>query len=145
MRRWPSTVTVTVTSLTSVVVAIFDTLGREDLVQVVAGAARPLLHDREHVSMELAVLVAKSWVVEHADDVVENLVHRDIGMLPCVDDARCDILKDGRSYLASWLIENVGEMVFGKQRVRRVGTGRVCPDFVLVTPTSIDNSRRTLL
>ena len=57
--------------------------------------------------MDFAVAVSESGVVEHADDVVEHLVDRDVRVFPGVYDAWCHILQDDACDLASWIVKNV--------------------------------------
>jgi hypothetical protein len=72
-----------------VVLVVLDGLGREELVELVAvrGLLRPLAHRLEHVALDLDVLVAGRRVVEGTENVVDDFVDGDAGVLPGVDDA----------------------------------------------------------
>lgn len=93
---------------TAVVVSSLYGFRRQDVVQVFAVVVvRPVLDDLEHIVVDLAVRVANGWVVEHADDIVQDLVDGDVGVVPGVDDAGRDVLQDGDGDLASRCVQNV--------------------------------------
>jgi hypothetical protein len=123
------------------VVTSTHALGRKNVVQVVARAAGPFLDDLKHVSMELVVMVTEGRVVEHSDYVVKYLLNWHINMVPCVDDARRNILQNSRCYLTGRLIEDVGEMVFGQERMSWIRAAGVSPNLILVTATGVDHGR----
>jgi len=83
--------------------------------------------------------------MENADDVVKDLVHWDVGVVPGVNDTWCDILQDSSSDLSSGFIENIAEVVLRQEGVSWIGAMRVSPWLVLVICTTVDNSGRALL
>ena len=72
----------------SVVVASFDRCRAKNAVEIstVWLFVHPLSYGVEHVAMNLKVLVAQSWVMENAEDVIHYFIHRYTRILPCVDD-----------------------------------------------------------
>jgi hypothetical protein len=74
----------------------------------------PALNDSKHVVVELAVVVSHCGVVEHADDVVEDLLDWNIRVFPCVDDTGSDVLENRGCDLAGGCVENIGEMILGQ-------------------------------
>lgn len=93
---------------TAVVMSRFYRLGRKNVIKVFAAVVvRPVLDYLKHVVVDFAVRVAESRVVEDADDVAEDLVDGDVGMVPGVDDAGRDVLQDRHGDLASRCVENV--------------------------------------
>lgn len=68
-----------------VVFATLDRIRREHMVQFMA--ARVLLcphtNSLEHVTLNVNALVAESWMVECAKNIVYHLVDGDIGIIPC--------------------------------------------------------------
>lgn len=55
----------------------------------------------EHVSMDFDVFIAKSWVVEGADDVVDDFVDGDVGVFPGEEDAAIWLLVGGKLMMES--------------------------------------------
>jgi len=92
----------------------------------------PALDHGKHIVVELAVMVSQCGVVEHAYDVVEDLVDRDIGVFPCVDYTGGNVLEDRRCNLACGFVEDVGEVVLGEHGMSGVCTMGIGPRFVLV-------------
>ena len=70
--------------------------------------------------------------MESADDVAHDFFDGNVGMFPGVYNTGCNILEDDGSHVSGRWIEDIGEVVFGKHRVRRVSTIGICPWFVLV-------------
>lgn len=95
----------------------------------------PPLHNIIHVAVKLAVVVAERGVVKDAIDVFKDLVHRDFGMLPGIDDTRSDVLKDCSRNLPRNLIQDVGKVVFRKNGVSGIRTMGVSKSFILVFST----------
>lgn len=77
-------------------------------------------------------MVPHCGMVEHAYDVVEDLVDGDVRVFPCVDDAGSDVLKNGGCNLAGGCVEDVGKVVLREQRVSRVGAMGIGPGLVLM-------------
>lgn len=127
-----------------VVVTSLDALRTEDLVEVVA-SVRPLFHDCKHGVVDLAVGVTNGRMVKDADHVVQDLIFGDFGVVKSVDDARCDVLQDASCDLTSRLVEYVAEMVLGKEGMSGISAGGVCPDFVLVLATGVNDAAASLL
>ena len=77
-----------------VVTAVFHRLGREDRVEVVSVRllVDPSADCCEHVPLDLDALVTKGWVMEGAEDIGHHFFHWDTWVLPCVEDARSDVL-----------------------------------------------------
>lgn len=93
---------------------------------------RPLAHSLKHVAMNLNPFVAGGWVVEGAEDVVQNFVDGDAGVFKGVEDPangtkvnvrekrertgggglRNDILNYCDGNTPSARVENVGKVVF---------------------------------
>lgn len=78
--------------------------------------------------------------MEHSESVIQNLLYRDIGILPGKNNARCNVLQDSRCHLASWLIQYIGEVVFRQHGVSRIRTVSVRPRLVLVFATSVNDT-----
>ena len=55
--------------------------------------------------------------MEDSDNVIEYLLHWNIGMLPRKYNARCNVFEDSSCHLTGWLVENIREVVFRQQRV----------------------------
>lgn len=79
--------------LQDVILTLLDRLGGEDGLELVAlwVFVCPLLDCREHVSMELYVVVAKARMVEGSQDIISNFVDRDSRILPCVKDTAVNV------------------------------------------------------
>ncbi len=62
---------------TGVVASCLDRLGAQDMVDAVAiwVLINPLLDGREHVALDLAVLVAESWMMEGSQDIFADLAY----------------------------------------------------------------------
>lgn len=83
------------------------------------------------------MVVSQRRVVEYSGDIVEDLVDRDIGVFPCINDARSDILENCGCNLTGGSVENVRKVVFGEQGVRRVCALGIGPGLVLVLSTKL--------
>ena len=72
-----------------VVLALLDRLGPQELVELVTLRVRVRPHsDRlEHVFLDFDALVAKGRMMERPEDVVDNLVNGNVGVLPCKENA----------------------------------------------------------
>jgi hypothetical protein len=83
----------TLALLQDVVLTFFDRLGGEDGLELVAlwVFVSPLLDRREHVSVELYVVVAKARMVESSQDIVGNFVDRHSRILPRVEDTAVNV------------------------------------------------------
>lgn len=123
-----------------VVFALPNALRSEDVVEratSVGSRVDPALHDVEHASVDFAMRVSDGGVVEDADDIVENLLDGDVGMVPCVNNAGRDVFEDGGCDLAGWFVQDVGEVVFRQEGVCGVRAMRIRPHFVLMFATCI--------
>lgn len=89
--------------------------------------------------MGIIAHIAQDWVVEDLQAVIEYLVLGNIGVLPSVQNARRDVLHDCRSDPSGGLIQNVGKVVFGEQRVSGICAVRIGPWFVLVLARGIND------
>lgn len=71
-----------------VVLVVLDGVRREEVVEAVAVGRllRPLADRLEHLALNLDGLVARGWVVEGAQDIVDDLVDGDRGVFPGVHD-----------------------------------------------------------
>lgn len=69
----------------AVVAARLDGLRAEDVVELVAlwVLVHPLLDGGEHVALDLTVVVAESWVVEGAEDILDDFADWNTWVLPC--------------------------------------------------------------
>lgn len=67
--------------------SILDGLAPEDVVEFMATGAliRPLPNSVEHDLLDLDALVTDGWVMESAEDVVDNFVDGDAGVFPGVE------------------------------------------------------------
>ena len=85
-----------------VILAVLDSIGAEETVQLVAvrGLVDPILHRLVHVSLHLDTIVADGGVVKGPDDVVDDFVYGNTGVLPCVEDAA--MYGQQGSKLSSW-------------------------------------------
>jgi len=98
----------------------------------------PGLDNGEHVTVEFAMRVSNCWVVEHTDDVVEDLIDRNVWVFPGIQNTRGDVLEDCGSYFASRFIQNVGKVVFRREGVGGICAVRVGPGFVLVLSRGVN-------
>jgi len=97
-----------------VVVACFDALGAEKIVQSVSRVTlvmNPVLHTLEHASVQLEVVVTDSRVMEDTADIAHNFILGDVGMVPSVQNTGCNVLQDHSCKLASRLVQNVAEVI----------------------------------
>lgn len=102
------------------VLALPNTLGAEDLVKVSAtirARMRPSLYSLVHIAVYFASIISDRRVVKHSKDILENLLHGYIWMLPGVNYTWCDVLKYTCCDHTSWFVENIGKVIFGKERV----------------------------
>lgn len=107
-------VAVGVVVTTTMVVTCFYRLRRENVVEILSVVVvRPVFDYLEHIVVDFTVGIPESRVVEHADDVVQDLVDGNVWVVPCIDDAGRDVLQDCYGYLTGRWVENVGEMVLG--------------------------------
>jgi hypothetical protein len=85
----------TISSDSFVVLASFDTLRAENIVQIGAtgAVASPLFNRDKHAVLNLNVLITQSRMMKDAKDIPENLINGNSGMLPGIDNARYDILQ----------------------------------------------------
>jgi hypothetical protein len=90
--------------------------------------------------MGIITHVAQRWVVENLHAVIKDLVLGDVDVLPSVQNTRHDVLHDGRGDPSGGLIQNVGKVVLGEQRVGGVRAVRIGPWFVLVLARGINNT-----
>lgn len=105
----------------------------------------PALNSRPHVVVRIISPVSKAWMVEDAYNIIEHLIDRHARVIPCVDDARRDVLEDFGGNRACRLIEDVAKVVFGQKTMRRRSAVRVRPGQVLVFCRGVDDRRRTSL
>lgn len=70
------------------VLALPHGLRREDMAELVSTRVLvgPVLDRLEHVALDLDVVVAKRRVVEGSQNIVDDFVHRDVCVLPGVED-----------------------------------------------------------
>lgn len=78
--------------------------------------------------------------MKDSNNVIQDLLHRYVRILPSKNNTRCHILQDRRCHLAGWFVEDVGEVVLREQRVGWVRTVRVCPRFVLMFTTCVNDT-----
>lgn len=71
------------------VLAVLDRFATENGVELipVTMLVSPLPHRLEHVTLNLNVIVSDRWVVERTKDVIDDFVHGNIWMFPCVKHA----------------------------------------------------------
>ena len=67
------------------------------MVELVAmgGFLGPLANGLEHLALDLDTLVTRGGMVQGAEDVIDDFVDRNAGVLPGVDDARDGVGYDG--------------------------------------------------
>jgi hypothetical protein len=70
----------------NVVLSLLDALRTEQVVQLMAAGVlvRPLPNCAEHVAVDLNALVADGGMVECTQNIIADLVHRNIGVLPSI-------------------------------------------------------------
>lgn len=69
------------------VLVILNRLGTKEMSKLMAARVliSPLLDSRKHVALDLDVIVACSRMVESTDNVVDDLVDGNIGILPSIE------------------------------------------------------------
>lgn len=79
----------TLVGYTLVIMAIFDRLGAQNMIELITIwlLVNPFLHCVEHVSVDLETLVSESWVMESSADITHHLINRDTGILPGIEDS----------------------------------------------------------
>jgi hypothetical protein len=84
-----NTAAVALDLIKNVVLMILDRVGGEKVSKLVAAGVlvSPLLDSLEHVTLDLDMIIASSGVVERTEDVVNDLVNRDAGVFPSIEDA----------------------------------------------------------
>ena len=72
-----------------VVLAVLDVFGVEETGDLVASGVfiEPLAHRRVHIALDLYALVPEGRVVESLKDIVDDLVHGYVGILPGEENA----------------------------------------------------------
>ena len=70
------------------VLTILDALGSEDVVQLMAAGVlvSPLAYGLEHLTMDFRTFVTERRVVESPGHIVDDLVDRNAGVLPRIQD-----------------------------------------------------------
>ena len=81
--------------------------------------------------------------MEDALDIGEDLVGGDVWMLPRVEDPRRYVLKNAGCDFSCGLVQYVGEVVLGQERMRGIRAVRVRPRLVLVVPARVDDGGAT--
>ena len=103
-----------------VVLAILDTLSAQLATQVIAGALTlalpPALDNTEHLltcvtSSIFATITQGRMVEDTVDDTVDGALGISTLVIPAFDDLWHGPLDDLRSDLASWLVQNIAEVV----------------------------------
>lgn len=125
-----------------------DAFSTEDVVQrssTVGTGMDPALDGFEHGPVSVVAHVPEGGVVEDTHAVLQDLVLGDVGVLPCVQDAGCNVLQDRGGDLAGRFIEDVGKVVLGEQRVGGIGAARVGPGLVLMLARGVDDTGGTSL
>jgi hypothetical protein len=86
-----------VSDLAAVVLARPDTIRAQNIIEActsVRPGVSPILDGLEHGPVCLIMHVAQGRMVEHTKAVVQDLLFRDLGMLPGIQHPRSDILED---------------------------------------------------
>lgn len=102
--------------LAASILALLYAMGAEDVADfrgAVGLLVDPALDGVEHGAVGFVVHIAHGWVMEYAQAVADNLSLGGVGVFPCVEDARADVLHDGGGDVAGRLVEDVGEVVLG--------------------------------
>ena len=131
----------------AVVAAGLDGLRAEDVVQLVAlwVLIDPLLDCGEHVTLDLTVVVAKSWVVEGAENILDDFADWNTWVLPCEENTWNSVLQNsGRNSTSNW-VEVVGEMVLGEHGVCWIAARRIVPDNKLLVRRALHDGTRSIL
>lgn len=105
------------------VLAMPDTLRAEELIKisaVIRARVRPSLDSFVHIVVYFTLIISDRRVVEYPKDILKNLLHGYIWMLPGVNYAWCDVLKYTCCNLTSWFVEDVGKVIFRQKRVRGI-------------------------
>ena len=139
---------VRVSNLTTVVFPGLDALGAEDVIEAAAAVGSgvgPGFDGLEHGAVGFVAHVPGGRVVEHLQAILQHLLLRHVGMLPGVQHAGSHVLKDRRGDVSGRVVEDVGEVVLGQQRVGGVGAVRVGPGLELVFARGINHAGRARL
>jgi hypothetical protein len=74
--------------LQDVVLALLDRLGGQHGFELAASRmfVRPFLDSVKHVSVNFQAIISDSWVMERAKDVIDDLIDRDAGVLPGIQN-----------------------------------------------------------
>ena len=128
---------------TFVVLPTSHALGAKDVVKMsalIGLSTSPALHDLRHFSMKLAPHIHVRRVVKDPEDVVEDPINGNIWVFPCTQDPRHDVPQYTTGCLPCRLVWDIREVILGQQRMRRISTVRVHPEFVLVICASVDGT-----
>lgn len=129
------------------IAASLDGLRAEDMVQLVAlwVLINPLLDGGEHVALDLAVVVAEGWVVEGAEDILDDFADWDTWVFPCEENTWNSVLQNsGRNSSSNW-VEVVGEMVLGEHGVCWIAACWIIPNNELLVRRALDDGTRAIL
>jgi len=116
------------------VLIVLDRLRGEKVVEFVpvGGFLGPFSDSFEHEALDFDSFVTRGWVMEGAENVVAYFLDRDAGVLPRINDARNNILKNSNRHATGARVEDVGEVIFGEHGVGRVIAAGVGPGLELL-------------
>lgn len=88
------------------------------------------------------IRVMEIWVEETFENWLGHRLGVDTGIVPCLDHEVDRVLDDSPGDLTSRLIKDQSEVILGQERVGRVRSVSVVPDFLLIVV--VDDSLRSL-
>ena len=112
-----------------------NTLCTKQIVQImtaVRSGVNPVLNCLEHRAVRFITHISGSWMVEDLQTVMGDLIHRDIDVLPCIQNTGYDVSQDSSSNLTGWLVKHVGKVILGQHGVGGIRAMRIVPHFVLM-------------
>lgn len=111
------------------ILSVLDRLASKNIVEFMTARVlvRPLPDGFEHGSLDLDTLVTDCWMVEGAEDIVDNFVDGHTGMFPGIEYAGDGVFEYVCRNPAGTRVQDVGEVVLGEHRVRWVCALRVFP------------------
>lgn len=102
----------------------------------------PFLDGLEHGPVCFVAHIPQRGMMEHTHAVVQDLFDGDVDVLPGVEDAGRDVFEDRGGDLTRGLVEDVGEVVLGKERVRGICAHGICPGFELMLTRGLEDAGR---
>lgn len=90
----------------AVVPTCFHRFGAQKVVEIFSAiVVCPLFDHFEHGVVHFTMRVSQCRMMEYTYAIVQNLIDRNIGVIPGIDDARSNVLQDSHGNLTSWLVQ----------------------------------------